>query len=332
MIFHPHILALMAFSLLTIALISFSATSALHIYRNWDAGSSGGEQLLLERKATRITKVLFYLFGFHLVSLLLFIHAASDICILFSGAMCAAGSLSANAYGFPVLLLKMLNFFLAGLWLILNHADSKADGHPLLREKYLFLFLLVPLLLLEMVLQALYFHGLHPGMVTSCCGKLYSQGAQTLAFGNVALSTKPMMVAFYSCMGLILASGIALLRWGKGYYFFAALNGLAFAVSIESILSFISVYVYQYSALHCPFCMFQKQYGYAGYLLYGLLFLGSLAGVGVGILHPFRRRKNLRSVVPAMQRILAITSVVLLFFFVLIATLQIVFSTFELFG
>lgn len=332
MIFHPHILALMAFSLLIIVLITFSATSALHIYRNWDASSSGGNQLILERKAARITKVLFYLFGFHLASLLLFVHTAGDICILFSGAMCAAGSLSANAYGFPVLLLKMLNFFLAGLWLILNHADGKAGNHQLLREKYLFLFLLVPLLLLEIVLQALYFHGLHPGMMTSCCGKLYTQSSQTIAFGNVALSTRPMMVAFYSCMFLTIASGLALIRWGKGYYFFAALNGLAFAVSITSIISFISVYVYQFSALHCPFCMFQKQFGYAGYLLYGLLFFGSLTGVGVGILHPFRRRTNLLPVVPAMQRILATASVVLLFVFVLIATLQIVFSTFELFG
>ena len=329
---HPSIIAVMASSLLTIALILFSATSALHIYRNWDAGSSSSNQLALQKKADRITRFLFYLFGFHLVSLFLFIQAAGDICILFSGAMCAAGSLSVNSYGFPVLLLKMLNFFLAGFWLIINHADSKAAGHPLLREKYRFLFLLVPLLVFEAILQGLYFHGLQPGMVASCCGKLYTQGPQTIAFGNVALSTRPMMAAFYSCMLLTIASGVALIRRGKGYYFFAALNGLAFAVSITSIVSFISVYVYQYSALHCPFCMFQKQYGYSGYLLYGLLFLGSLAGIGVGVLHPFRRRKNLRPVVPAMQRILTITAVVLLFVFVLIASLQMMFSTFELFG
>lgn len=332
MILNYSMLALMSASLLAVTLVLISAFPAAHLYRNWDPNSSGEFQRNLQRQSNLVTKCLFWLIGFQLISLFLFIYTASDICLSLTGAMCALGSLSANNYGFPVLGLKILNFFLAGLWLILNHVDNSSPVHPLTREKYAFLFALVPLLVIETVLQGLYFAGLYPGMVTSCCGKLYSQSPHRIVFGSMAVSARPMMIAFYSCLLLTLASGLGVLRWRKGMYGFAVLNGMSFLVSMASIVSFISVYFYQLPTLHCPFCVFQKQYGYAGYVLYVLLFLGSLAGIGVGILQPFRKKTDLHQAIPAMQRLLAATSVLLLFFFMLITSLQIIFATFKMEG
>ena len=332
MILNYSMLAVMSASLLAVTLVLMSAFRAVHVYRNWDPNSSGEFQRNLQRQKKLVTKCLFYLFGFQLISLFLFIYTASDICLSLTGAMCAAGSLSANSYGFSVLGLKMLNFFLAGLWLILNHVDNSPPARPLIREKYVFLLVLVPLLVIETVLQGLYFAGLHPGMVTSCCGMLYSQSPQKIAFGTMAVSARPMMIVFYSCLLLTLASGFVVLRWRKGMYCFAVMNGISFIVSMASIFSFISVYFYQFPTLHCPFCIFQKQYGYAGYVLYALLFLGSLTGIGVGILQPFRKKASLHQAIPAMQRILAAASVLLLFVFMLITSLQIIFSTFKMEG
>ena len=34
--------------------------------------------------------------------------------------MCAAGTLNVNGCGYPTLILKIINFLLAGLWLIVN--------------------------------------------------------------------------------------------------------------------------------------------------------------------------------------------------------------------
>ena len=330
MIINSGIPAVLTFSLLTITIVLHSASHAIQILRNWDVKSGTELQVNLERKASLLTKVLFYLFGFQFISLFLFIYTADDICTMFSGAMCAVGSLAANSYGFPVLILKTLNFFLAGLWLILNHADNKAVDYPLTREKYTFLLLLVPLFLLETILQGLYFYGLHPHTMTSCCGSLYSQGSERLASAIPSLSSRQMIFAFYSCMLLTVATGISILRSGKGVYAFALMNGITFIVSMASIVSFISVYFYQIPTHHCPFCIFQKEHGYLGYLLYAFLFLGSVTGLGVGILQPYRKRANLRNVLPAMQRMLTAVSVVSLVFFMLIASIQIIFSSFHL--
>ena len=44
--------------------------------------------------------------------------------------MCAAGTLNVNAYGYPALILKVVNAVLAGQWLILNHADNRVPDYP----------------------------------------------------------------------------------------------------------------------------------------------------------------------------------------------------------
>ena len=66
---------------------------------------------------------------------------------MFVGAMCAVGTLNMNPYGFPALNAKILMFFLAVMWLAINHVDSRARDYPLVRIKYALLLLLTPLLL-----------------------------------------------------------------------------------------------------------------------------------------------------------------------------------------
>ena len=49
--------------------------------------------------------------------------------------MCAAGSLYANDYGYPTLIVKLVNFLLAGIWLILNYVDNQGYDYPLIKTK-----------------------------------------------------------------------------------------------------------------------------------------------------------------------------------------------------
>lgn len=58
--------------------------------------------------------------------------------------MCAAGTLYVNSYGYPVLILKVINFLFAGLWLIVNYTDNRGYDYPLIKIKYLFLLILTP--------------------------------------------------------------------------------------------------------------------------------------------------------------------------------------------
>jgi hypothetical protein len=139
-----------------------------------------------------------------------------NICPLFVGAMCAVGTLSVNAFGYPVLFCKIVNFIFAGLWLILNHVDNRGYDYPLLKTKYQFLLLIAPFVIGEAVLQWIYFLSLRPDVITSCCGSLFGAGNAGLSAELASLPAFPVMIAFYSVMALTVGFGIPFYRTRKG--------------------------------------------------------------------------------------------------------------------
>ena len=308
MILHPAIIALLVSSALMGALVLYSSWYGVKILRHWDLGSGSGLQLDLERRTYLISTVLAYVFGFQLISLFLLIYTADNLCPLFTGAMCAAGTFNVNGFGYPLLLLKILNFILAGLWLIVNHADNRAYDYPLIRKKYAMLIGLAPLVVLEAVLQFLYFQGLRPDVITSCCGSLFSVNSPSVAGDLAALPARPMKVLFAVSMALTVLSGVRVAAKGRGAYLFAGAAGLSFLVGIASVLSFLSIAVYELPTHHCPFCFLQKEYGYIGYLVYVTLLGGAVSGVGTGLLMPFRGIASLAGIIPSLQKRLTVLS------------------------
>jgi hypothetical protein len=326
MILHPGIIALLVSSGLITALALYASWYGAAILRSWDMASGSSRQLELERRTYLISTILSYVFGFQLLSLFLFVYTADSLCPLFVGAMCAAGTLNANSYGYPVLVLKIVNFLLAGLWLILNTADNQAEDYPLIRKKYALLLVIAPLLLIETVLQVLYAHGLNPNVITSCCGTLFSASSRGVAADLASLPAAPLEAAFTISLLLSIAAGTWFALRRKGGYVVAALAGLTFVIGVLSLISFIGPYAYELPSHHCPFCVLQPEYHRVGYLLYAGLLGGAVSGLGVGILMPFRRVKSLVNIVPAMQRSLVVS---MLFFdlFLGITTLVIVLTS-----
>lgn len=330
MILHPGILSLVISSLLVTGMVLYSAVCGIRILRGWDISSGSERQLELERKTYLISTILGYLLFFQLVSLFLFIYTADDLCPLFTGAMCAVGTLSVNPYGYPVLFCKMATFILAGLWLIMNHADSMGYDYPLLKAKYVFLLLLAPAVAVDSVLQGLYFMNLTPDVITSCCGSLFSSAGEGVASEITALPAFPMMAAFYSIMAVTLGTGVLFCRTGKPEWLYPVMSGVAFVVATVSVVSFISLYFYELPTHHCPFCILQREYGYVGYPLYLLLLVGAVTGLGVGLLTPFRKVASLSGTLPALRRRLTLVSVVCFLLFTAIASWPILFSSFTL--
>jgi hypothetical protein len=76
----------------------------------------------------------------------------------------------------------------------------------------------------------------------------------------------------------------------------------------------------------------QKEYGYVGYPLYAALFGSGIAGMGVGILAPFRKRESLAGIIPPLQKRLVVISLILSLIFVGIVTYRMVFTDFILGG
>ena len=142
-----------------------------------------------------------------------------------------------------------------------------------------------------------------------------------------SLPAMPMMWVFYSAMLCTLLCGIFFYLKGVGGYLYAALSLLMFFISLVSIVSFISLYIYELPTHHCPFCIIMEEYNYIGYLLYMLLFGATVSGLGVGALIPFRQVESLQSMLSGFIRKLALTSIILYAAFTALITYEIVSSS-----
>jgi hypothetical protein len=280
----------------------------LTIIGRWDLQSGSELQLSLERKTYLITTIVGYLLLFQILSLFLYIFTADDIHPQLTGAMCAAGSLNANRFGYPVLLLKLVTCISAGVWLIINHVDNRGFDYPLIKAKYAFLLVLVPLVTTEAVLQYLYFARIKTNVITSCCGSLFSATGNGMASEMAALPRVPAETAFFVCIVVTTVCGILFLAKGKGGYLFSGASTLTFIVALASLVAFVSLYLYEIPTHHCPFCIIKKEYSHIGYLLYATLAGGGISGLGVGALMPARNYRSLAGVVPLVQKRLVVTA------------------------
>jgi len=284
-IVHPGIIALFIGAILVLLLTAVASVLGLVILRRWDRGDSGEYQLQLERRTYLVSSLLGYGFAFEVASLFLFIYTLDELNGRFAGAMCATGVLNANPVGWPLLLMKVVSFFLCGCWLAVNGYDQRSDNMPLVRYKYGALFLLLPYFMLETWLLFRYFGGLTPSIITSCCGTLFSSSEKTLAGGLSALPMRPAMIGFYAAS---LAYAVLLLFFRrKGGRMLAGLTAAGafgyLAVALAAVISFISVYFYEMPTHHCPFDILQGEYHYVGYPLYagllGSVFCGMMAAL-----------------------------------------------------
>ncbi len=330
MILHPAIIALLAGSALVAFMLLYSSWYGIEVIRKWDLRSGSELQLSLEKKTYLISTMMAYAMGFQLISLFLFVYTADSLCSLFTGAMCAAGTLNVNDFGYPVFLLKLVNFLFGGLWLVLNYTDNRAYDYPMIRKKYFFLIALMPLVLAEVFLQARYFFGLEAEIITSCCGSLFSSSDRSAAPGIFALPVRLSTGIFYGWHIFVLGLGVFFYKTGKGAYFFGIASLLLFFISGWALIQFISLYIYELPTHHCPFCMLKQEYGHVGYLYYISALAGCVAGTGVGMLQRFRHIASLEAVIPGIQKRLTIVSVTCYLFFMLAATYAMVFSGFRL--
>lgn len=310
MVLHPAVLTLIMVSVLVGFILVYASVHGLQILRWWDLTSGSQRQLALERQTYLISTVVAYAMAAETISLFLFVYTAEKIHGLFSGAMCAAGTLNVDFFGYPTLLLKMVNCFLCGLWLIVNRVDTRGYDYPLVRVKNAFLLIITGLVLTEAVLQLLYFGLMRSEVITSCCGTLFSSQASAPRSDLASWGPRGSMIGFYAAAALTGATGLYFLWRRRAGGLFAALSLVLTVLGLSAVLSFVSPYVYESPAHHCPFCLLKEEYRYVGYPLYAALFLGGITGTGVGVIGWFRTKSSLRAVIPSVQRRLGLVSLV----------------------
>ncbi|BCB97033.1 hypothetical protein JZK55_19550 [Dissulfurispira thermophila] len=330
MVINPAIVALLLSSLIISSMLCYAAFFAIEVIKKWNITSGSEVQINLERKTYLISTIVSYAFAFEVMSFFLFIYTSDDLHNMFVGAMCAAGTLNVNPYGYPTLIFKIINFMLAGVWLIMNYTDNRGYDYPLIKKKYAFILFITPLVLVETVLQSIYFLSMRAEVITSCCGALFGVQREGLLSSMASVPPVYAMAVFYGLNFLTIAQGIYTQLKDRGFYLFSLMSVLFFIVSVISLISFISPYFYQLPTHNCPFCILQKEYNYIGYPLYISLFIGTMAAIGASIIAPYRKSESLKDIIPLIKKRLIATTLLCYIIFTGIASYPIIFSDFRL--
>ena len=294
MFLNPSILALLMVSLVVSMLMLLAVGFAMAVLRRWDINSGSELQLKLERRTYLISTLMVFCFVAELISLLLFVYNAEKLSGRFVGAMCATGVLNANPWGWPALFLKIGVFFAGAAWLVLNRVDNQAPDYPLIRIKYGALLLIFPLVVAEALVQANFFLGLNPDVITSCCGSLFSPQGQGVAAEVAGVEPALALKALAGAAMLGLVTGGWALYRGRDGWPFALSQLVAFVIALVAIVSLIALYIYEHPHHHCPFCILKSGHGYIGYLLYLPLFISTAFALGVLAISPFAGLDSLR--------------------------------------
>ena len=287
-------------SLLALFLIFRSAYTGIRVVRFWDQSADTPLQIRLESEIWLSSTLMEYGLFFQIFSLLLLVIAADSFASLLPGAMCATGSFLANDYGMKSLALKLVSVFLYGFWILIHRLDIRSPRYPLVRLKNVYLLLLCPLLITDVTLQTLYLQGLHPDIITSCCGVVFSKPDVSILGLSQSMASLSTVVVFYC--GCLLLFILAWKRFPFSLLLLAIGSALLFPAGLWIVTTFVSPYVYAMPHHRCPFCLLHTEYNFVGYPLFLSLYLASFSGMGVALLAAFRKQSDLEGVIFVQQK------------------------------
>ncbi len=317
-------LSLVLCSIVVLFLIANAARTGVRVLRYWNQASDSNLQISLENETWLASTLIEFALAVQGLSLLLFILAADSYSQVIAGAMCATGSLLANEFGLPTLYLKLAGFFLYGFWILLHQIDIRSEVYPLVRIKYLYLLLLIPFILADIIFQTLYIANLDPDIITSCCAVVFSDAAGE---GGNLLGSLPqtiMLWLYYGTIAVLL--GLALLmnnriprlklsgkRVQSSLSFLYATGWLwFFGLALAVITSVISSYIYAMPFHRCPFCIIKPEYSYIGLAIYCTLICGTFFGISTALTEVLGRRSDLVTPVRHYRKIAVDMSLILL--------------------
>jgi len=287
MLLTPEILTLDILNGLFLLFGSVAFYFSVRILLYYDAAATTPLQYRLEKQSYLVATIIKFIFALKIPLFIFFIFTLDKLSTMLPGAMCAAGVVNATAYGTPLLMLKILNLYLFGYWIVLNSEDMKFEDRRYLRLKFLVFVIAYLLLLIEIILQMAMFFSIDVNSVVDCCGAVFSTTNGTYMAALLGLQPLYMLSAFYGLFFLILIVYLM-----KNRYLFSLLNMLYLIIALVSLISFFGTYIYELPTHHCPFCLLQKDYHYIGYLLYTFLFIGTFYGIIVGVI-PFTEKERL---------------------------------------
>lgn len=271
------------FLIIEFVVIVFMGISQFHIVKilkYWNFNATSNLQYDLEKKNYLINTILFFTIYAKIVLFVFFCISLNELANIVPGAMCSAGVIGANSYGNILLLLKILLIFSLGFWLILNYLDLKAENFPLLKIKYFVFIVIFCFILIEFMVEILYFSNVPLNVPVFCCSVVFQ--APNLPFGY----TQAVLVTlFYAVLAAIL-----ILNFLKQSFASFVCNLIFLFVAYYAVTYFFGIYIYEQPNHKCPYCMLLKDYYYIGYFLWGSLFLGIFYGITPFLIEIFTKK------------------------------------------
>jgi len=287
MLLTPEIITILALDFIFLFFGTIAFFISIRIARYWDLNSTTQLQYKLEKQSFLVATIIKYIFIVKLPLFLFFIFTADKLSNIIVGAMCAAGVVSSVSFGSAMFFYKILNLYIFGFWLVLNHFDLKNENQPYTRYKFLLYAIGFVFLLIEIYLDIDFFTSLDVSKLVSCCGALFS-AASTSSFSFIFTINKLYFVyIFYAVFALLMISYIF-----KNAFIILSLNIIYVFIAIISLIVFFGTYIYQLPTHHCPFCMLQKNYDYIGYVLYIALYAGTFYGISGAIMSLLEKKKE----------------------------------------
>ncbi|HHB93940.1 MAG TPA: hypothetical protein ENK88_02165 [Campylobacterales bacterium] len=279
MILSPEILTIEILDTIFLIFGTVAFVLAVKISLRWDINSTTKSQYDLEKQSFLSATIIKYIFAIKIPLFLFFIFTLDKISNLLTGAMCAVGVVDATNYGTYLLILKLLNIYLFGLWLSIHYLDMKNPNLPYTKIKFEFFTIAYWFLIAEIVLEFIMFYSINIDKMVSCCGTLYSTSANSVIGDVLRIDTPILLGLFYGVFALLV-----IFYKFRAKYLFAISNIAYIIISLIALISFFGTYIYELPTHHCPFCFMQRDYYYIGYLIYTFLFIGTFYGIRSGVM------------------------------------------------
>ena len=276
------IIILLFSQILIYFLLFISFFISIKILKNWDYKKSNSIQYSLEKKSYLVILIISFALFTKIFISYYFIYSIDSLTFLVPGAMCAAGIFSSNDYGEMALVLKIINLFFIGFWLILNSLDLKQKDYKYTKLKFSLFILVFILLSFELLLDFYFLINIPTKDPVNCCSIIFgiSSISSNIPFN---LNIYTLILIFYLLYFLV-----TILSIQKKSFLLLISNILFVYIAYFSVTYFFSTYIYELPTHQCPFCMLQIEYNFIGYIIWSSLFLGLFFSICTYIFSKFK--------------------------------------------
>ncbi len=270
----PEVIILFIEDLLLLIFNTIAVFVAYKIKNNFNLNKTTQEQYNLEKQTYLASYIIRFSLYLKIISAVFFIYTLDKFAAIIPGAMCAVGAISSSGFGLPLIILKLFNIYLYGVWLVLDKQDTNREDYPFTRIKFKYFILIYFFFITELLLQYLYFFDINPQELVSCCATVFNEQSITFVGRLINMPSTISLPLFYFIFVLLVYSSLK-----KQVILNGVLNLFYLIISIITLIGFFGTYIYELPTHHCPFCLLQNDYYFVGYFLYAFLILGTFFGI-----------------------------------------------------